>query len=246
MPKPLIGITCGTSALDPSAKNLQDRLNHSYSRAVARAGGIPVVIPNATTSGHPHDLLARLDGLLLSGGYDVAPDLYGERKVNDTVEVDSERDAAEMALIPKAIEIGMPILAICRGIQVLNVALGGTLIQDIPSQVETSICHSQKADRHVAVHRVSVEAGSRLCDALGTERLDVNSFHHQALKRAAAGLRVTAAAPDGTIEGVEGIGEGFLLGVQWHPEEMLDVQEPARKLFSAFVSAAAGCSGGRG
>lgn len=240
MRRPLIGITCGTSSLDHQAKNPQDRLNHAYSRAVALAGGIPVILPNAGAMDSPDDVLDRLDGLLLSGGYDVAPGLFGEERLNDSVEIDGPRDEAEMPLIRAAVERDIPILAICRGVQILNVALGGTLIQDLPSQSDTRIRHRQECERHEATHGVSITAGSRLREIIGMAELDVNSFHHQSLKGVAEGLAVAATAADGVVEAVERSPARFLVGVQWHPEEMVEVSDGARRLFESFVSAAAG------
>lgn len=243
MPGPLIGITCGTSAFDPHARNPQDRLNHAYSRAVQMAGGIPVILPTAGTSGAEGEgegLLDRLDGLLLSGGYDVDPALFGEEKHNDTVEIDAGRDDAEMPLIHAALKRDMPILAICRGIQALNVALGGTLFQDIPSQLSTSIRHSQAEARGMATHSANICAGSRLRQILGAGVIEVNSFHHQALNSVAAPLRVTATAPDGVIEAVEMDEANFVVGVQWHPEELVTSDGLALELFRSFTGAAAG------
>jgi putative glutamine amidotransferase len=240
MRPPLIGITCGTSARDTRASNPQDRLNQSYSRAVAAVGGIPVILPNAGAPDDARVLLDRLDAVLLSGGYDVAPDRFGEEMLNETVEVDPERDQAELDLIYTVLDRDMPVLAICRGIQLLNVAMGGSLIQDIPSQVDTSLCHSQKAERSLATHPVRVEPGSKLGEIVGRETLDVNSFHHQAVKRVAEGLVVTAAAPDGIVEAVEAAGARFVVAVQWHPEEMVEKDDAAKRIFTAFVRAASG------
>lgn len=236
---PLIAITCGTNAQDAEATaagRAQDRLNATYARAVAAAGGVPVILPNV---GAAEAGLERVDGLLLSGGLDIAPELFGEETLNDTVEVDAPRDATELPLIRAAVERDVPVLAICRGIQSLNVALGGTLYQDIPAQIPSDIAHSQKEGRAVATHGIAVTPGSRLAEIVG-EAMQVNSFHHQALRRIAEGLRVTATAPDGVIEAVEGTGPRFVLGLQFHPEEMTAVSEQARRLFAAFVEAARG------
>jgi putative glutamine amidotransferase len=240
MPRPLIGITCGTSALDPHARNPQDRLNTAYSRAVALAGGVPVVLPTGGGPDAAGDVLSRLDGLLLSGGYDVDPSLFGEERHNGTLEIDAERDTSEVPLIRAALKRDMPIFAICRGIQVLNVVLGGTLIQDIPSQYETPICHSQGEARAMTTHRVQACGNSRLRRCLDTDVVDVNSFHHQALKVVAAPLRATATAPDGIVEAAEMDDATFIVGVQWHPEELVTSDKAALNLFRAFVGVAAG------
>lgn len=239
MTRPLIGITCGTSALDKSAKNPQDRLNLAYSRAVWEAGGAPVVLPNLEEEEARAALLARVDGLLLSGGYDVCPALYGEETLNETVEIDALRDRTELPLIREALHRDLPLFAICRGIQTLNVALDGTLYQDIPAQQPGPIRHSQSEPRPTPTHSVSIEAGSLFARLAGDTAMRVNSFHHQALRDVAAGLTVTAWAEDGIIEAVEDSRARFLLGVQFHPEEMVGGCEKARRLFRAFVEAAA-------
>jgi putative glutamine amidotransferase len=238
MNRPFIGITCGTSALDKDAAQPQDRLNHAYSRAVYQAGGMPVLLPNLTEPDGPASLLDRLDGLLLSGGYDVDPVLFGEERLNDTVEVDGERDRVEMPLIRAAVERRTPLLAICRGIQALNVALGGTLWQDIPAQTPSLLHHRQMEPRHAATHAVAMDPQSRIAQIVGGARMEVNSFHHQAVKDLAQPLRVVARAEDGIIEAVEGVEGGFVLGVQFHPEEMTGVCEQARRIFRVFVEEA--------
>lgn len=238
--RPLIGITCGTSALDPNARAPQDRLNQAYSIAVARSGAVPVILPTVWPGDDPNVLLDRLDGLLLSGGYDCAPCLYGEETLNESVEIDGRRDEWELPLIRAAVERGFPMLAICRGIQSLNVALGGTLIQDLPAQMPSDISHRQAEARDVATHAIEAAPNSRLASILGESAsvFAVNSFHHQALKRVADGLRVVACAPDSVIEAVEGTGASFLLGVQFHPEEMVFNSPGAQSLFNALTTAA--------
>lgn len=233
--RPLIGITCGTSALDSHARQPQDRLNRAYSRAVALAGGVPVIVPNLEEG--CEDWTSAIDGLLLSGGVDVDPALYGEMVVNSTVEVDSIRDSAELPMVRDAMNKGLPVLAICRGIQTMNVALGGSLYQDLPSQRPSTICHRQPGSRDVTTHSVSLEAGARLTDICGSREFAVNSFHHQAIRDTAPGLIVTAHAEDGVIEAVELPGERFVIGVQWHPEELVDSSAEAMRLFREFVAA---------
>lgn len=151
--------------------------------------------------------------------------------------MNTARDATEAALIEGARDRGMPVLAICRGIQILNVALGGTLIQDIPSECETEILHDEEAARDSRTHEIAIESGSRIAAAMGTARCSVNSFHHQSVKRVAEGMRVTARSPDGVIEGLESVGEDWwVMAVQWHPEEMIHTGEPwDRGLFKAFA-----------
>lgn len=184
--------------------------------------------------------MVQVRGILLSGGLDVAPGLYGAAEQHPTVEVDTLRDAAELALIQEALRVGVPLLAICRGIQVLNVAMGGTLVQDIPSQLPSAIAHRQKEARHVATHSITIAEDSRLAQIVRTTTLDVNSFHHQALDRVAPGIRPVAWAADGIIEAAESADpRRFVVAVQYHPEEMTSRHEHARSLFRAFVAAAA-------
>lgn len=240
MHPPLIGITTGTVESGPEG----DRLNRSYGRAVRLAGGLPVAITNV--GGVPaREAAARLDGLLLSGGRDVAPARYGETTLNGTVEEDAARDGVEIPLIAEALRRDLPTLAICRGIQALNVALGGTLWQDIPAQVPGALAHRQEAPRAEATHAIDLEAGSRLAAVVGAGSWRVNTFHHQALRRIAAGLAVSARAEDGIIEGVEAPDAAFVLAVQFHPEDMVRACSRCQSLFTAFVRAAAGRSAAR-
>jgi putative glutamine amidotransferase len=174
---------------------------------------------------------------VLTGGEDVDPARYGEKRHEKVRSVSAARDATEAALIKEARERGTPVLAICRGIQILNVALGGTLVQDIPSQCETDIVHDEESARDSRTHEISVEPGSLIARAIGTEHCTVNSFHHQSVKRVADGMRVTARSPDGIIEGLESTDENWwVMAVQWHPEEMTDSAEPwDQGLFKAFA-----------
>jgi putative glutamine amidotransferase len=238
MHRPLIGITCGTSIRDLQAKTEQDRLNRAYSQALWQAGAMPVILPTLEEEKAAIELLYHLDGILISGGADISPELYGETPLNETVETDPPRDRAELPLIRAAVQQGTPLLAICRGIQSLNVALGGTLYQDLPTQRPSPIAHRQSQSRHVPTHTISIEPGSRLAQIVGGASMEVNSLHHQAVKEVGRGLRVVAFAPDGVIEALEDAEKPFLIGVQFHPEEMVGVCEKSRRLFRAFVEAA--------
>jgi putative glutamine amidotransferase len=182
-------------------------------------------------------VLDSVAGLVLTGGEDVDPARYGEKRHEKVRSVNAARDATEAALIQAARERGTPVLAICRGIQILNVALGGTLIQDIPSQCDGRIAHDDEGPRDSRSHEISIEPGSLIAKAVGTEHCTVNSFHHQSVKRVADGMRVTARSPDGIIEGIESTSDDWwVMAVQWHPEEMTDSAEPwDRGLFKAFA-----------
>jgi putative glutamine amidotransferase len=184
------------------------------------------------------EYLSRIDGLLLSGGADIHPAVYGEKELNDTVKVDLLRDEAEIPLTREAVRRDLPVLGICRGIQTLNVALGGSLVQDIPSQRSTPIEHKQGGGRSERTHEIEIGPCSYLDASLGAHRLMVNSLHHQAVDRVAPELRVSALAPDGMIEGLEAPGARFIVAVQFHPEEMTSDSAEARRLFESFVAAA--------
>jgi len=218
-------------------------LNRAYVEAVRRAGGAPVLLPVSSDPDALRPPYALLAGLLLAGGGDVLPQHYGQTAQCRLMAVDEERDEAELLLARWALEDDLPTLAICRGIQVLNVALGGTLIQDIPSQVAGALVHhpGPAAPRERPQHTVSVPAGSKLAAALGrpAAQVAVNSFHHQALLAVAPSLRAVAHAPDGIIEGLERPDRSFVIGVQWHPEEMAAGDATQAALFAAFVAACA-------
>lgn len=222
--RPVIGIV-------PSMRDGKIRMSAAYSEAVFAAGGIPFFIPY-TQDAATLDEYAALDGFLYAGGVDVDPAKYGETVLNDTVEIDAERDAFEFALWERIYPIGKPIFGICRGIQSINVALGGSLYQDIPD-------HHQTEPRGTAPQHVTVDDGSALYGILGSTSVMANSYHHQSVKRPADTLRVSARADDGTVEGVETTESGrFLVAVQWHPELLAAAHPEHAALFAAFVNAA--------
>jgi putative glutamine amidotransferase len=204
-------------------------LNTAYVRALARAGLVPLVVPSILEPETACEALDRVHGLVLTGGEDVVPARYGARPHPKLGETDAPRDAVELALIAGARARRLPILAICRGIQILNVALGGTLYQDLPSERPGGIDHAAAQSRH----GLRVTAGSLLHRTIGVHETAVNSRHHQAIRDLAPGLRATAWAPDGVIEGAEPVeGEPWTLAVQWHPED--DVEGA---LFRGFAEA---------
>jgi putative glutamine amidotransferase len=206
-------------------------------RALEAAGLVPVILPPLDAA-HAERALDAVSGLVLTGGEDVAPHRYGEAPHEALGSVNEERDAWELALVASARERRLPTLAICRGIQVLNVALTGTLVQDIPSQCSAALPHAPKHGRGARVHDVAVDPRSRLAEILGAVELSVNSAHHQSIARAAEGLRITARAPDGIVEGAEWEGdEWWAVGVQWHPEELIETPESwDRSLFGHFAA----------
>jgi putative glutamine amidotransferase len=223
-------------------------LNEPYIVAVQDAGGVALLVTPAHGGPSLRALFELLDGLVLTGGEDVAPERYGEEVVCPNVEVVPERDALEFSLLEWALAEDLPVLAICRGVQVLNVALGGTLYQDLMTDRPAHLGHDQSLGdsprtRTEPHHPVAVRSGSALADVLGLEEMEVNSLHHQGIKGLAPSLTPVAHAPDGLVEGVEPADVArwaFLLGVQWHPEELVRAGHvPSRRLFERFVAAAA-------
>ncbi len=237
---PAVAISATSDASPGGAHRV--RLNSAYITALESAGLVPVVIPPLANNEFALAILSRVDGLLLTGGEDVDPSLYGQPRAAKCGLSNPARDKTEIALIRAARKLGKPILAICRGPQILNVALGGTLIQDIPSEVPGALEHNPKIGREARVHDVEIEAHSRIAEAIGATRITVNSIHHQSIKDLAPGLRLTARAPDGIVEGVESASDDWwVMAVQWHPEEMNDSAEPwDRGIFRAFADQLAG------
>ena len=203
---PLVGITCSRNA----AKNVSP---NAYSNAVTKAGGVAVILPTVSTEAEASALMSRLDGLLLSGGVDVSPEWYGEEVLNETVKCDPVRDRSDSLLLAAALKARKPVLAICRGAQLANVFLGGTLYQDIPSQLPGNIGHGGGTS-----HLIGLEQESFLARTYGTDSLEVNSYHHQCVKDLGDGITVTARAADGIVEAWEAPG---ITAVQFHPEKML-------------------------
>ena len=213
------------------------RLTAAYVTALENAGLVPIIIPPLSNERAAAAILESVSGLVLTGGEDVDPARYGETPHPKIRSVNAARDATEAALIREAKSRGTPVLAICRGIQILNVALGGTLVQDISSQCDTDISHDDEGARDSRAHEIAIEPGSRIAAAMGTDNCAVNSFHHQSVKQVAEGMRITARSPDGVVEGLESVDDDWwVLGVQWHPEEMNESPEPwDRGLFKAFA-----------
>lgn len=244
MHAPLIGIS--TSELrtpdrvdrDPEAEPPQRELalGLDYPVAVAAGGGLPVVLP-------PHldvagELVARLDGLVLSGGHDLDPALYARPPHPELGPIDPANDRWEMALLRAALERGIPVLGICRGMQLMNVTYGGTLYQDLPSELGTAPeLHRQTARGSQVTHDVIVDAGTGLSRLTGSGEHPVNSFHHQAVEELGRGLVVTARDPDGLVEALEDPSRDFVLGVQWHAESLY-ARDEQLALFQGLVAAA--------
>ena len=232
---PAVAVTATTTLIGDV---LRVRLNDAYAQAIAQAGLVPLVVPPLDAAMAP-SVLDAVQGLVLTGGEDVDPAEYGEARNPSTQAAHGARDKCEIALVRLARDRSVPTLAICRGIQVANVALGGTLVQDIRDCRPGAIAHDRARERAARVHDVTVVAGTRLAAAVGATSLRVNSSHHQSVERVADGLTVSASAPDGIVEGVEWTRDDWwMVGVQWHPEELVGAAEPwDRKLFAAFADA---------
>jgi putative glutamine amidotransferase len=239
--RPLIGITAfETKHLRPPHAPLY-ATGQRYVQAIEDAGGLPVILSPALTNETLRAVFDRLDGLLLSGGGDIDPAIYGEEPHATIWGLDMNRDRAELAMAKWAAEAQTPLLCICRGTQVLNVALGGTLVQDIAAMVPDALTHMYDEEimpREAVAHPVSVETNSLLASLIQDSHAEVNSWHHQAIKRVANDLKVTALSPDGIVEAIELPGHRFALGVQWHPEWLYQQQPEMARLFKGLVKAA--------
>lgn len=242
---PVIGVT---ATLKEDIDQIADRplgrfvrADLDYVEGVAHAGGVPVVLPPVGERRAAEAVIGGLDGLLLSGGSDLDPSYYGEKPLPELNVTLPERDAFEMALLGEALRRGIPIFGICRGLQVLNVALGGTLYQDLPSQLGRDILlHRQDTPKWQPTHEVEIHEGSWVGGITDSTLVKVNSYHHQSIKDLADGLRVSARSSDGVIEAIEShdFSERWLVGVQWHAEAMRDAGAEHRNLFEAHVQAA--------
>jgi putative glutamine amidotransferase len=239
--RPVIGVTTQTLEAIPGELPRCWVMSQRYVNVLVGSGAVPWIIPllegDETTM---REIYERLDGLFLPGGVDMDPTTYGEEKGPHCGRVDPARDWAELLMVKWALEDHKPILAVCRGAQVLNVAFGGTLWQDLQAHYPDSIKHdyfpSGGHSRDDLTHDVVLVAGSRLASVIGSAPIPVNSMHHQGIARLAPGLVSRATAPDGLIEAVETTDGRFVLGVQWHPEDLVDVDPRMRRLFDAFIA----------
>ena len=237
--RPLIGLTTYRKTLQTSSTTLVG-LPPSYVEAVSAAGGAPVLIPGGLDEDALRAILARLDGLLLSGGGDIAGEHYASEHHDFIFDVDPDRDRTELFLARAAVESDKPLLAICRGHQLLNVALGGSLYEDVLRLMPAAIKHDYWGEypRSFLSHEVTVCEGSLLARRVGEKTLHVNSLHHQGVRELGRGLAAAAYAPDGLIESVEVQGHRYALGVQWHPENLIDHDPAMLSLFRGLVEAA--------
>lgn len=225
---PVIGVTASPGANEQS-------VGIDYFTAVTMAGGKPLLLQATCDTAAIDEMIASIDGLLLSGGVDIDPAYYGEPPHPMLGEVNAVRDTFEMALIERAVARRMPILGVCRGMQVLNVALGGSLWQDLPSQVPSVVAHKVSEPRAAAAHDVYIEPGTKSAEVIGVTSLGVNSRHHQAVKKIAPCLTATAWSPDAVIEMLDGYPDLPILAVQWHPENFV-AADPTNSMLRFFTS----------
>lgn len=245
--RPRIGITTSTLDRGPEGPIQRSAATHlDYASCIYNAGGLPLLLPSLSEDNAPDEVLAHLDGVLFSGGGDIDSSYWHEACHPASSTADSLRDKFEIHLLRAALKLDLPIFGICRGVQVMAVATGGDLWQDIPSQYpDNSLPHHQKRPRHEASHTVTITPDTRLANILWPEdtdnyQLPVNSFHHQATRNCGRLFFAVATSPDGIIEALAIPDATFALGVQWHPEAMAETESHHARLFSAFVSAAGG------
>ena len=234
---PIIGITCGLKISNVISNRIyrENSVGFDYVRAIEHAGGVPVVLPIIENQDCISGFIDMIDGLLLSGGGDIEPSLFDEEPNPSLGSIDPLRDWVEMELTAAALQQNLPILAICRGIQVLNVAAGGTLYQDISQHAKTLVKHRQSAPGWHASHTINIEPETILFKIFGSQTGRVNSYHHQAVREPAEGFIVSARSTDMIIEAIESQKRKFVLGVQFHPEMMWERHQEAASIFSTFV-----------
>ncbi len=229
--KPLIGITAEVD------EEKRTRIKHAYITAIEDTGGIPLVLPYTENEESLANLVSLCDGFVFSGGADIDPAYFGEEKKPTCGAIQEHRDRFELALLSRVIAAKKPILAICRGMQVINVALGGSLYQDVPTEYETALSHKQSAPVNPPWHDVFVLDKTVLRDLAKKERITGNSFHHQAIKSLGRDLSITATAEDGIVEAYTYHGDFYLRGYQWHPERLYAFDADNRRLFEEFIEA---------
>lgn len=234
--KPVIGLSGSRIRMEGGYLTGMEKslVNSDYLDAILRVGGLPVIIPPTATAAEIDDYLEMCDGILMTGGMDVAPILYNEMPHPRCGNFDLEVDRSNLLLAQKAMDSGKPVLGICRGMQLMNIAKGGTLYQDIPSQTTGTTGHSYGYIRTDVVHKVHVKDSSYLREIFGTDELEVNSIHHQAVKDVGKDFTVTVTAPDGIVEGIEIPGKP-IFAVQWHPEMLLKGSDKMLCIFEAFI-----------
>ena len=245
-PSPIIIVSTMNEKKGAEFGDWSTSLSHWYTRAIAKAGGVPLLAPNLSEKTLAHDMVARADGVMLTGGDDLQPDLY-DTKLPKHIKakaggVDPQRDLFELLLIKETLKQRKPLLAICRGPQVLNVALGGGLVTDIPTERPEAMKHQIKGKAHKLAHTIEIKSGTLLRQIFRRASIRINSAHHQAVGELAPMLRATAWTRDGIVEAIElvqkdVVGAPFLLGIQFHPERLIDEHPEFLRIFKAFVKA---------
>lgn len=231
--KPLIGLTC---QFDYLPKKRLNKINYTYIDAVKRAGGIPIILPIVRDIDAIDSYLKVIQGLVLTGGEDAAPLLYGEEPIKEVDSICFERDNMELNIIKRAYVMNIPIFGICRGIQMINIAFGGSLYQDINRQISNSIGHYAGSSIEGGYHTIEIVKDSMMYEIFNKDRVQVNSQHHQSIKGLGDNLKVNALSLDGVIEGIESTNNRFVLGVQFHPEAMINLHGEFLDIFKYFIS----------
>lgn len=239
---PVIGITADFSPADPNQDRIYREathyLPHRYCRAIESAGAVALILPATNSKAAIERLLDLVHGLFISGGdFDIHPSYYGEKPISGLGVIKQERTDFELDLTAAAFKRDLPVLGLCGGEQAINVVLGGTLYQDIPTQLPQAGNHQQSDKKQTGGHHIHVHDHTRLRKILRRQRVEVNTTHHQAVKRPGAGLIVNATAEDGLIEGIESERHSFVLGLQWHPEVLMEKPEHQRRIFKSFITA---------
>lgn len=231
--KPIIGLALSNRV---KSKKTYSVINNDYITAVQKAGGVPILIPFSDNLENIKTFTDKIQGIIFTGGEDISPLTYNEDPIKEIECIIEERDRFELELFNEVYEKKIPILGICRGLQIINVALGGNLYQDIYAQVSNCNGHSPKhVSRSNLYHSVKIEKNSKLFDIFDTEDLRVNSFHHQSVKMLGRDLKINALSKDGIVEGIESLTERFLVAVQWHPENLVERHDEFLKLFKALI-----------
>lgn len=231
--KPIIGLALSNRV---KSKKTYSVINNDYIKAVQKAGGVPILIPFSDNIENIKMLTDKIQGIIFTGGEDISPLTYNEDPIKEVECIIEERDRFELELFKEVYEKKIPILGICRGLQIINVALGGNLYQDIYTQISDCNGHSPKhVSRSNLYHSVKIEKGTKLFDIFKTEDLKVNSFHHQSVKKLGSDLKITAVSNDGIVEGIETLTEKYLVAVQWHPENLVQRHGEFLKLFQSLI-----------
>ena len=212
-------------------------VRNDYVSAIVKSGGIEIALPYTEDIEIIRQFIERCDGILFTGGVDIDPKYYGEENGGKVTATSHYRDTLETLAISEVLKTDKPVLGICRGCQMINVGLGGTLIQDIPSEVDTTLIHRQDEPHSAPSHSVTINKDSLLFDIIKEERIGVNSLHHQSVKKVGKGLEIVARADDGVVEAICDKNRKFFFGIQWHPERSFETEESSRAIFKAFIDA---------